>query len=239
MSFSFFEQSLTPSLSLLQRERVKALNAIHVFGKVAERKNRPEQQDHPTHEELQHQKSSTGHSAKEICELPETSSLAPSKGERVRVRGFLRLSVPRSFIITMRRTRLQQLPNGCFNYIQLISELVIPKTFHVNAFEFQKRVALSVSFWRKRITVSKAVQFDVQSRFRTIEIQNVALDRVLPTKFVTCKSSTAQQLPKLLFSPCRAFSQGARYGRKLHKGVFAKCELQAQADFDRSLRRCS
>jgi hypothetical protein len=55
--------------------------------------------------------------------------------------------------------------------------------------------------------VTRAVQFDVQSRFITVEIQDVPTNRMLAPEFVAGKSTTPQPSPQKAFGPGATLTQ--------------------------------
>jgi hypothetical protein len=73
--------------------------------------------------------------------------------------------------------------------VELLANLMIPESQHnksIAAQEFGPRSIVSLAC---TVVMSAAVQFDGQLCARTIEIQNVTVERMLTAKFVACELS--------------------------------------------------
>ena len=57
------------------------------------------------------------------------------------------------------------------------------------------------------VIMPTAVEFDRQFRSRTIEIEDVGIDRVLSPKLVTCKIAVSETAPENLLAICRLLSE--------------------------------
>src|SRR5438128_2422990 len=107
-----------------------------------------------------------------------------------------------------RRPCLQCLPD-CFTYsVSLASQPRIPETQHLNAARFEPRIAVCIGFLFIGLSVLQTVEFDVEKRFDTEEVQDVWAKGMLSAKFVCRKTSVAQPTPEKLLSPSIALAQG-------------------------------
>src|SRR6266545_2998784 len=73
----------------------------------------------------------------------------------------------------MRRPCLQFPPDRFTNSVSLASQARIPETQHLNAARFEPRVAFCICFLLIGPPVLQTVEFDVEKRFDTEEIQDV------------------------------------------------------------------
>ena len=73
---------------------------------------------------------------------------------------------------------------------------MIPKSQHNDSFASQECRAGSIANLPRTIIMPATVQFDRELCGRTVEIQNVAVQRMLTAKFVTCKVAVPQMTPK-------------------------------------------
>ena len=64
----------------------------------------------------------------------------------------------------------------------------------------------------------KAVQFHRQLRIGAIKVENVFTQYMLPAKFETCKSPTAQRAPEFSFLGCQLVAEVARDLLDAHGG---------------------
>src|SRR5438093_3751517 len=84
---------------------------------------------------------------------------------------------------------------------------MIPKSQHNDPFAGQEFRPRSIANLSDTIVMPATVQFDRELCGRTIEIQDVAVQRMLPAKFVTCKISVPQMAPKNALRVGCLFSQ--------------------------------
>jgi hypothetical protein len=105
----------------------------------------------------------------------------------------------------MRRTLLKQFPNRVSDFLTLTSETRIPKSQDFNPASFQPIVAFSINAPVYRKAVARAVEFEVESRLQTEEVQNVRTERMLPAKLVSREASVPQPCPEKFFSPSVVF----------------------------------
>jgi hypothetical protein len=92
---------------------------------------------------------------------------------------------------------MQRIPDFQQNAIPILSPLMIPKPKHVDALLFQEQHSLPVVVYVLRGSVRKAVQLNTKASFRTIKIQSVTANRMLPTKFEAGETTCAESLPDL------------------------------------------
>ena len=81
----------------------------------------------------------------------------------------------------------------------ILPPLMIPKSQSFDVMPRQKLFSRLVKVNAFRQTVLKAVKFNRQFCIGAIEIQNVSANRVLPAKFETRETASAQCAPKLFF----------------------------------------
>ncbi len=140
--------------------------------------------------------------------------LAPSEGERARVRGFSRS--PQWQIIRMRRTILQRLPDCRFHPFRFLQKSVIPNTHYPNSLGHKKGITLRVLKLLLRMPMATSIELDVQSRLRTVKIQNVIFDFVLSSELVSREASSTKPAPQRFLRPGGAFAESSGDRRKLH-----------------------
>jgi hypothetical protein len=99
----------------------------------------------------------------------------------------------------MRRARLQLIENRVTNALGIAAQMGIPKSQRFDAARLQKFFPLHVMLALIGKTVLAAVQFNVQFRLLTKEIQMVNADGILVAKFVAAKATVAQPAPDEYF----------------------------------------
>jgi hypothetical protein len=107
----------------------------------------------------------------------------------------------------MRRTRLQLIENRITNTLGIAAQMGIPEPQRFDAARLQKLFALSVVFPLIGQTVLAAVQFNVQFRILTKEIQMVNADGMLAAEFVAAEATVAQPAPDEFFRPRFLFAK--------------------------------
>jgi len=93
---------------------------------------------------------------------------------------------------------------------------MIPKPQHNDPLASQKFRPRSIANLSVMIVMPATVQFDRELCGRTIEIQDVAVQRVLTAKFVACKISVPQMPPKGALSASCLLSQQTS---AIHEGL--------------------
>ena len=73
---------------------------------------------------------------------------------------------------------------------------MIPKSQHNDSFAGQEFRPSSIANLPRTIIMPPTVQFDRELCRRTVEIQNVAVQRMLTAKSITCKVAVPQMTPK-------------------------------------------
>lgn len=76
---------------------------------------------------------------------------------------------------------------------------MIPKSKRFNSLLIEKFLSHFVALQTFGQTVLEAVQFNRQLRVRTVKVQDVFTDQMLPTKFETGKASSSKFTPEFLF----------------------------------------
>jgi hypothetical protein len=107
----------------------------------------------------------------------------------------------------MRRARLQLIENRVTNALGIAAQMGIPKSQCFDAARLQKFFPLHVMSALIGKTVLAAVQFNVQFRLLTKEIQIVDADGMLAAKFVAAKATGAQPAPDEFFRPRFLFAK--------------------------------
>ena len=151
-------------------------------------------------------------------------------GERVRVRGslfdypfdalFIRRHEPLTGHVFHHphaaRPALQRIPNGQQAALAVLPPLAVPETQRLDVLLRQKLFTDGIALQPFRQTMLETVQFHVQPRRRTIEIQNVITHRMLPAKFKTRKPLAAQCPPQIPFRFRLVTTKLARGGDRVH-----------------------
>jgi hypothetical protein len=75
--------------------------------------------------------------------------------------------------------------------VELLANLMIPKSQHNDSMTSQEFRAHSIADLARAIVMSSAVQFDSHLRVRTIEIEDVIVEWVLATEFVAREISVS------------------------------------------------
>jgi hypothetical protein len=107
----------------------------------------------------------------------------------------------------MRCAHLQLIENRVTNALGIAAQMGIPESQRLDAMRLQKLFPLSVVFPLVGKTVLAAVQFNVQFRLLTKEIQMVNADGMLAAKFVAAEATVAQPAPDEFFRPRFLFAK--------------------------------
>jgi hypothetical protein len=86
---------------------------------------------------------------------------------------------------------------------------VVPKSQDLDSLAGQEFIALDVFAALLRETMSATVQFNRQTRFHTIKIQEVNPARIFPAKFESLEMASAQQSPEAFFGISGTMAQFA------------------------------
>ena len=98
-------------------------------------------------------------------------------------------------------------PNCSQHAVELLANLMIPKSQHNDSMASQEFPPRSIMNLACTIVMSTTVQFDRQLCAGTIEIQDVRVEGMLAAKLVACEISVPQVSPKNMFRLSRLFSQ--------------------------------
>ena len=112
----------------------------------------------------------------------------------------------------------QRIPNFQQTSLVIPLPLMVPEPERFDAAFCQILFARFVALNSFRQTVLKTVKFDVQLRISAIKIQDMSADHVLPPKFETGESPSAQGLPKFSFLVGLSAAKIASNLRKTHTG---------------------
>jgi len=96
----------------------------------------------------------------------------------------------------LRATILSSHPNRLKNTIELLMNLVVPEPDDGDVFPGQEVFSYLIAFLPKRIAMAGTIQFDGEFQSRTIEIQDVRIDWMLPSEFVTGEIPISQVTPE-------------------------------------------
>ncbi len=118
---------------------------------------------------------------------------------------------------------MQRVPDLQQNSFTIGRPLAIPESQFFNTL-----APLLVCLHVFRRTVLESVQLNRKARSGTIEVQNVRPGRMLTAKFESCKTSSPQRLPKLLFLPRLFPSQTTRLPRGTHVAQVRNLIFQVQ-----------
>jgi hypothetical protein len=116
--------------------------------------------------------------------------------------------VPRTEVVGCSRNHL---PDSLY----VINYLIIPEAKYRNPFKLQHPRTSQI---RKSMTSNvmlPAVNFDSKPDSRTIEIDDIPPDRMLPAKTQSVELSTLQYVPKFPFSSRRVTAQAASASSRL------------------------
>lgn len=91
---------------------------------------------------------------------------------------------------------LQRIPDCLQDSIEILAHFIIPKAEDANADLGEKRFTRTIFVLTPGMRMTGAVELDGESSFRTIEIENVSIDRMLTPEFVAAQSSVAQLTPE-------------------------------------------
>jgi hypothetical protein len=72
---------------------------------------------------------------------------------------------------------------------------MIPKSQHQDSFGVKELCSRSIMFLTRAVVVTATIYFDREAHFRTIEVHNVTIDEMLPSKFVPCKVPISKASP--------------------------------------------
>ena len=109
----------------------------------------------------------------------------------------------------MRSARLQFAKNRLANLLLFPAQTRVPEPKFLDAHGSQKGGSLDIVRLLARKSVSAAVEFNREVRFRAKEIQKVNSDRMSATEFVGAEPSVAQPSPNEFFGPRRFLAQSA------------------------------
>jgi len=118
---------------------------------------------------------------------------------------------------------LQLIENRVANALGIAAQMGIPESQRLDAARLQKLFPLSVVFPLVGETVLTAVQFNIQFRLFTKEIQIINADGMLTAKFVAGETTVAQPEPDEFFRPRFFFAKlagafGVGHGVNLENG---------------------
>jgi len=74
---------------------------------------------------------------------------------------------------------------------------MIPEPQLLDAFAFKKLLSSTIQFHLSRKAMQKSIEFDSQFCGRAVEIKKVRPQRMLSSKFETCKMASSQRVPQL------------------------------------------
>lgn len=84
---------------------------------------------------------------------------------------------------------------------------MVPESNDGDSLPGQKCLSCPVALFTERITMARAIQFDGKFQSRTIEIEDVRIDWMLPPEFVTGEVVISKMTPENTFAVCRIFSE--------------------------------
>ena len=137
-------------------------------------------------------------------------SLSPRERARVRGRNARFLSAawflarshrPAIFRHWLRRSVLQLAPNGIADHLLFAPQTPIPESQNFDAALGKPGISLRVQTPLMGCSVSAAIQFNVEHRFKTKEIENVRRVRMLTSKLVSGKPAVTKPGPQEFFGP--------------------------------------
>ena len=98
----------------------------------------------------------------------------------------------------------RQRKRDCFYHsICLVYHILVPKAQYTQSQFFQECLSLRVVFVMARFIMCRAIDFNHELRFGTIEVDNKSTDRMLTTEVKSIYLPTSQILPKHTFGLCR------------------------------------
>ena len=86
---------------------------------------------------------------------------------------------------------------------------MIPKSDDCNSFVREELLSPLISHLPTTVVMSAAIQFDRKLRGRTVEIECVRINRVLPTEFIAREVAVSQMSPKNSLTLGCSFAKGA------------------------------
>jgi len=123
---------------------------------------------------------------------------------------------------------MQRVPDLQQNSFTIGRPLAIPESQFFNTLRRKILSPLLVCLRVFGKAMLKSVQLNRKARSGTIEVQNVRPGRMLTAKFESCKTSSPQRLPKLLFLFRLFPSQTTRLSRGTHVAQVRNLIFQAQ-----------
>ena len=116
----------------------------------------------------------------------------------------------------LRRSFLQRPPNRVPDRLLVPAEMTAPETQNFHLVMFKPLISVRVFHAMFRRAVLKAVQFDVQPRFKAEKVQNEWAVGVLSAEFVRGEPAVAQPVPHHFFSPGIVFAEEPRHFGRSH-----------------------
>jgi hypothetical protein len=98
-------------------------------------------------------------------------------------------------------------PNRSKNAIKLFANLMVPESNDGNPLPGQKLPSRPVALFARRIRMARSIQFDGKFQRRTIEIQDVRIDWMLPPEFVTGEVAISKVTTEDTFTRRRVFAE--------------------------------
>jgi len=86
---------------------------------------------------------------------------------------------------------------------------MIPKSDDCNSFVREELLSRLISHLPTTVVMSAAIQFDRELRGRTVEIEGVRINWVLPTEFIAREVAVSQMSPKNSLTLGFSFAKGA------------------------------
>lgn len=86
--------------------------------------------------------------------------------------------------------------------LRLRQDLVVPETEDSYPLSGKKSLSFLIVSQFARFTVLSTVQFDCEPRLVTVKVQDIRIDRVLPTELETGQTPVTQKPPQQLLGIC-------------------------------------